>query len=310
MGNKLNKDITVESIVDTTEIKVGFSNMNTLILDDSLKENKCVKKEKDNIKKQVKTIVINLHMLNGTYIPIKSLKEYKETMKGLLKDRMEVIDHKKVKMNRVDIAVDIDWDFKKNYKFLLFFFALYTENLANSEGDKRILGDMWETTNLKSLRNNSIKWSNSHYEVSFYDKKEESKGMHEFSTRLEFRYKKLSEYNFEKNINKILATLKDVEKNIEHIEEMFAESLVELYRECEDNGEATSYTGFVRAYNKYFFTSRVVELVYKEIGLKGNFKNWMKLFKKKNGKLNFYKKSDVKAFKTTISNSLKELKKS
>lgn len=302
--------ILSEGMIDTTELKINFSNMNNLILEDELFESKCIKKERDSVKEQTKNVVINLHMITGKYIPIRSLKEYKDTMKGLLEGRMGVINSKEVKMNRVDIAIDLDMDYRDSYKMILFFFALYTESAINSEKEKEQLGSMWSAKNLRTLKESTLRWSNQRYEACFYDKKEESKGRHDFGTRFEFRFKKLSTYSFEKNINKVIDNLKNIENNIEIVEDMFIENLIESYNFAKKTGETRTFSEFVRNNNKYFFTKRVIQEVYKTTGLKGNFTNWFKDFKKGNSKLEYYKKTDVTKFKKVISNALKELKKS
>ena len=74
------------------------------------------------------------------------------------------------------------------------FFDLYTFKKSNK--------DRWYTINLDSLDKTTIIYKNTNLEVVFYDKEAESGGNHDFATRMEVRFKRLSKMDFEKNLDK------------------------------------------------------------------------------------------------------------
>jgi len=252
------------------------------------------------VEKGNKTVTLNLHRVSGEYRAIKSLKEFKMILSEVLK-QMNIVNEDEVKLNRLDIAIDNDLDFNENFKFFLMLFDLYTFKYSKK--------DRWYTTDLDTLKRTTIIWNNSHYEVVFYDKNEQSGGLHEFKTRMEFRFKRLSKMDFEKHIDKLIDNLKDIEEHIPALEADMASRLTKIWLDESKKGKIKTFSEFVRKYDDYFYTTNVMKLVYKESGLKAACSSWIKDFRKGNT-LEFYSKSNITKTKKQMIKSIKTYKKS
>ena len=281
----------VNTIIDTTQIKTVFSNFIQL-RDIEGVEN--VKKYSDDINKQQRTIVLNLNN-DDEYKPILNLKDYKKKMKEVI-SMLEIVEIKKVELERIDIAIDTDIDFNTNFKFLLFLHQVIT----NSQ-----ISDKWYTINLNTLKKNTIISRSRDKEVCFYDKKDESNNKHYLNTRLEFRYKRLSKLDLDKQIQKVIDDLNDIENNIESVENEIAERLILLYLSEKDKNKILTFSEFVRKYNNYFYTKYVLKLVYHKSGLKGRYSTWLYKFKETND-IVFYDKKDINKFKKIMIKSIKK----
>lgn len=294
----MKKPHTMQCIIDTISISVEFTNIENLIIPQHLE---LVVKESDRISKGTKTLIINLHKFScdKEYKRINSLKEFKKLLEEVLQE-LRIVNREDIELKRMDIAIDTSLDFNQNFKFFLMLFDLYTFNNAKI--------DRWYTTNLDTLKKNTIIWKNSHYEVVFYDKKEESHGSHDYNTRMEFRFKRLSKMDFEKHIDKLTDNLKDLEENIPELEESMANRLIKLWKEEFEQGEVTTFREFVRKYNIYFYTTNIIKLVYKQTGLKGACSKWIERFRESN-KLEFYSKATIVKMKKDMLKSIKTYKK-
>lgn len=281
----------INTIIDTTQIKTVFSNFIQL-RDIEGVEN--VKKYSDDINKQERTIVLNLNN-EDEYKPILNLKDYKKKMKEVI-NTLEIVEIKKVKLERIDIAIDIDIDFNTNFKFLLYLHQVIT----NTQ-----ISDKWYTTNLNTLKRNTIISRSRDKEVCFYDKKEESNEKHYLSTRLEFRYKRLSKLDLEMQIKKVIEDLNNIENNIENAEKEIAERLILLYLNEKEKNKILTFSEFVRKYNHFFYNKYVLKLVYHKSGLKGNFNTWLSKFRESNP-IEFYDKKDINNFKKIMIKSIKK----
>lgn len=281
----------VNTIIDTTQIKTVFSNFIQL-RDIEGVEN--VKKYSDDINKQQRTIVLNLNN-DDEYKPILNLKDYKKKMKEVI-SMLEIVEIKKVELERIDIAIDTDIDFNTNFKFLLFLHQVIT----NSQ-----ISDKWYTINLNTLKKNTIISRSRDKEVCFYDKKDESNNKHYLNTRLEFRYKRLSKLDLDKQIQKVIDDLNDIENNIESVENEIAERLILLYLSEKDKNKILTFSEFVRKYNNYFYTKYILKLVYHKSGLKGRYSTWLYKFKETND-IVFYDKKDINKFKKIMIKSIKK----
>lgn len=244
-----------------------------------------------------KNAVINANNYKGVYEPIHTKTEFLEVMK-MIYNQIGVKDMDNVDLNRIDIAVDSEINFKDNFKKILFMFELVTF------GDKK--ADRWYTTNLKTLKNNTIILNGRSLEVCFYDKAEESGGKHYANTRFEFRFKRISSKEYDVHINKVKELVEVIDKVIPELEGDVAERLIKLWEE--EKGTVKSFSEFVRKYNNFFYTLEIMEKVYKRSGLKANCKAWIKDFRKSNKdnvRLEFYSKSDVMEFKREVKKALK-----
>lgn len=281
----------INTIIDTTQIKTVFSNFIQL---KDIEKIEGVKKYTDDINKQERTIILNLNN-EYEYEPILNLKDYKKKMKEII-NTLEIVEIKKVKLERIDIAIDVDIDFNTNFKFLLYLHQVITNTQKN---------DKWYTTNLSTLKRNTIISRSRDKEVCFYDKKEESNEKHYLSTRLEFRYKRLSKMDLDMQIKKIIEDLNNIENNIENAEKEIAEKLILLYFHEKEKNKITTFSEFVRKYNNFFYNKYVLKLVYHKSDLKGNFNKWLYRFRELNS-IEFYDKKDIKNFKKAMIKSIKK----
>lgn len=294
---RMNK-LLMQCIIDTMSVVIEFENSYNIIVPEHMKE--YVTQEIDKVEKGKKIIKFNPHMTTGKYKKVGSLKELKNIMEEVL-EQLSVINQKEVKLNRIDIAIDSDLNFNDNFKFLLMFFDLYTFKKSNK--------DRWYTVNLDTLDKSTIIYKNTNMEVVFYDKEAESGGNHEFSTRMEVRFKRLSKMDFEKNLDKVIDSLKDLEEKMPLLEEDMAKRLVKLWEKESKKGKIKTFSEFVRKYDDYFYTTNVIKIVYKESGLKGSCSNWVKKYRLTNN-LEFYSKSNVVKLKKQMIKSIKTYKKS
>lgn len=289
--------VEMQCIIDTVSVIIEFENTHNIIVPECMKE---YTKEIDKVEKGNKIVKINPHMITGKYKKVEGLKDLKNIMREVL-EQLSVINQDKVKLNRIDIAIDNNLNFNDNFKLFLMFFDLYTFKKSNK--------DRWYTTNLDNLDRTTIIYKNTNLEVVFYDKKGESGGNHDFETRMEVRFKRLSKMDFEKNLDKLIESLKDLEEKIPQLEEDMAKRLVKLWKKESEKGKIRTFSEFVRKYDEYFYTVDTMKLVYKETGLKGACSSWVKDFRKANS-LVFYKKTNITKLKNQMIKSVKNYKKS
>lgn len=171
-----------KALIDTVEISTDINNLKDFksISDDRFEHIDIITDSFDNCQRRLK-INLNNKYGEGT---IKKLSEHNEIMKNELKE-IGVINMNNVNLSRVDVAFDSsDYEYQKDFKRMLFAYELMT--IRNKKSSR------WYTTNLNTLRNNSIKLYDSRFELEIYDKKDESKGTHPHNIRVEFRYKRLA----------------------------------------------------------------------------------------------------------------------
>ena len=301
MPNDNEKKMVLKCIIDTMQLKISIYNFKDL--SKITKENYSYitplgeKINKDGVFKILK---FNPNKVNG-FGMLNSLKELKINLNKALDD-MEVNNKKEININRVDIAIDNDLSFKteKEFKFLLLIFELAT---FETECINR-----WYTTNLDTLKNNTIFKKSRDIDVCFYNKEEESNGKHPYKSRMEWRFKRVSTLSYEKHLDKLIVDIKLLDEKIEGLEKAVSGRLIKLWRE--EKEELQSFSEFVRKYKTYFYTINVLKMVYKESGLKGGYKGWLDNFRRANNGLIFYTKSDLEKFKKKMIKAIKTYKKS
>lgn len=286
--------------IDTMQISIEENNFDRLeiVTKDNfefitpLKE----KRVEDNIYKVIK---FNLNELYGNRLII-GLKEHIESLNIAL-DKIGVIFKMDYELDRVDIAIDSDLEFKDHFKWFLFLFELVT--YGNEKSDK------WYTTNLNTLCNNTIILKDRTVEVCFYDKKEESNDKHFYNSRMEWRFKRAGNKDFNVYLDRLISRIEGLENNIEYLDRNMANRLIRLWNKELDRGQIKNFSEFVRKYSNYFYTLEVLKLVYAATGLKGNYKNWLIKFRQSNP-LIFFSKSNVIGYKKEMIRSIKKYKKS
>ena len=295
--------ITKEKVcctIDTMQISIKENNFKILeivtkdIFDfiTPLKE----KRIEDNVYKVLK---FNLNELYGNKL-ITGVSEHIKSLDISL-EKIGVIDKMDYELDRVDISIDTDLEFKDNFKWFLFLFELVT--YGNEKSDK------WYTTNLKTLSNNTIILKDRSVEVCFYDKKEESNDKHLYNTRMEWRFKRAKNKDFNIYLDRLISRLDGLENAIDSLERNMANRLIRLWnKECSE-GQIRNFSEFVRKYSNYFYTVGVLKMVYAATGLTGSYKNWLTKFRQRNS-LIFFSKSNVISYKKEMIRSIKKYKKS
>ena len=285
-------------LIDTLQISTDINNVvdYTKINNDIFEY---VERTGDNFDNAQMKIKLNPHTKYGEGT-IDKLHKHNNAVNEMLME-IGIVEVDEVNMNRIDIAFDSsDYEYVRDFKLMLFTYELMT--VRRGKKDSR-----WYTTNINTLMQNSIKLYGDKFDLEIYDKKEESKGTHPYNVRFEFRYKRLDRLNKTVDdsdiyINKTMDRIKGMEGNLEHLEANMTDRLLTLYEMKKD--EVLSFSEFVRRYNEYFYTLNILKSVYKGVGLKGSYSEWLKKFRKTNT-LEFYSKSDIKEVQRAMLRSAK-----
>ena len=289
--------LSYNTVIDTMKIKLKLTNvedLNKISVDNF----EYIKSINTNIEKSEITIGLSLNRRQGHYNRIANFTDNEKEFKGMLKD-FGVIVHEDVSLNRIDIGIDTELDFYDNFKYFLYIFELCTY------GDKR--GDKWYTTNLNTLKNNTIKQLGRKMQIVFYDKADESSGRHLYNTRMEFRYIDIESNDFKKHIDKLIELINSIDQNIELLNKNMSNRLVRLYDHEFKISSVKTLSEFVRKFDRYIYTSEIMESLYKHSGLKGNYKDWIRNFRRINN-LEFFTASNIKEYQADCIRSIKKYK--
>ena len=282
------------TIIDTISIKTDINNLNDFTKVNS--ENyEYIERLTDNFDNSKMVLKVNLHNKYGE-LTLDSLKKHnKATIESLAE--IGVLHLNDVGLNRIDIALDTnDYTMQKDFKKMLFCYELLTIKHKKS--------DRWYTTNLNTLQRNTIKLYDSRFELEIYDKAKASNGVHPYSTRVEFRYKRLAKdlKDSEVYLKKVLDKVVEMDGKLAQLEDNMSKRLINLYQADKDN--VKSFSEFVRKYNDYFYTLNILKSVYKASGLKGNCSKWIEKFRT-TSKLEFYTAKDIKELQKAMTKSIK-----
>ncbi|WP_308001550.1 hypothetical protein [uncultured Clostridium sp.] len=276
----MNKNDEFIGMVDSIKISVDSDNMEDYMCVDGkpfISKHKVNDKITGNCLSKI--MVLNPNKLTHKYTPIHSFKEFIATMDKIY-IAITIKDTTKVNLHRLDIALDSTIDFGENFKFLLFAFELLTINYSKA--------DKWYTTNLNSLKRNTIIMKSRDFEICFYNKAEESDNRHLYKTRCEFRFLRISNKNYKVHFKKILDMIKNLECLIPKLEAQMNERLIALWKEESSCGDIKSFSEFVRKYNVYFYTNNIIKTVYSSSGLTGNYQKWLDRFRATNNELELW----------------------
>lgn len=285
------------TIIDTMEIKLKLSNVEDFTKI-SIENFDYVKSIKPNLEKAEITIPLSLNRRQGHYNRLTTLSENEVEFKAMLKDFGVIIDDD-VKLNRLDIAIDTELNFDDNFKYFLYMFELCAYS------DKR--ADKWYTTNLNTLKNNTIKQLGRKLQIVFYDKADESNGRHLYNSRMEFRFLDISCSDFKKHLDKLINLINSIEQNIELLDKNMSERIIRLYEREIERKDVKSLSEFVRKYNQYIYTTNILKALYEHVGLKGNYAEWLRKYRRTN-KLDFFTIADVRKYKSNCIRSIKAYK--
>jgi len=282
------------TIIDTIAIKTDINNFEDFTTINNERYD-YIDRVGDNFDNSVMKIKVNLHTNYGE-MQLDSLKKHNKALEETLKE-IGVLEVEKVALDRVDIALDTNgYEYTKDFKKMLFAYELLTIKHKKSS--------RWYTTNLNTLRNNSIKLYDSRFELEIYDKNLESNGVHPYNVRVEFRYKRLDKdiAKGEEYIHKVIDKVNEMDKHLPMLEENMAKRLIKLYEMDKEN--VRSFSEFVRKYNDYFYTINILKEVYKSANMKGTCTNWIREFRRVNN-LEFYTIKDIKELQKAMLKSLK-----
>lgn len=282
------------TVIDTLAVKTDINN-----LEDFTRVNKenyeYIERLSDDFNNSQMALKVNLHTRYGE-MTLDSVKKFNNALEESLAE-IGVIEMDNVELNRVDVALDTNsYTMQKDFKKMLFAYELLTIKHKKS--------DRWYTTNLNTLERNTIKLYDSRFELEIYDKAKASNGMHPYSTRVEFRYKRLSKdlADSEVYLCKVADKIKEMDGKLLQLEDNMAKRLIKLYEL--EKGSVKSFSEFVRKYNDYFYTLNILKEVYKSVGMKGSYSNWLKEFRRVNT-LEFYTAKDIKELQKAMLKSVK-----
>lgn len=282
------------TVVDTVAVKVDINNLNdfTIVSNDNYDY---IERLSDSFDNSQMALKVNLHNKYGE-MTLNSLKKYSCALNSSIAE-LGVLNLNEVELNRIDVALDTNsYTMQKDFKKMLFAYELLTIKHKKS--------DRWYTTNLNTLERNTIKLYDSRFELEIYDKAKVSNNMHPFSTRVEFRYKRLNKDLKESNVylNKVMDKIKEMDGKLLQLEENMSKRLIKLYQADKDS--VKSFSEFVRKYNDYFYTINILKEVYKSAKLKGGYSNWLRDFRRSN-QLEFYTAKDIKELQKAMLKSVK-----
>lgn len=280
--------------VDTYQIATGLENIEDVSLwsDD-------VDDKKDFIKERSKKItekdgaykisaVVHPNRKYGRYTSIDTYSELKEVEKEMYSE-LGVINSQEVEKERVDIYIDTVKTFAEMEKLSTTITGLYA---LEKKAEK-----VWKNVDFWNEKVNGFNVKQRGYWLTIYDKNLESNGNHLFNTRIEFRFIKQgnsASLDGLKKMKELVELLDRLPNNLEAYEEKKADKLYKMYVEAVSKDEVSNFTAFVQANKDSIATSRMCELLYNKVGLKGSYANWMRKFKKKH-EITFLSKSEIKS---------------
>lgn len=222
---------------------------------------------------------------------------YKTKKQKMLNDlTVKVIDDVKVK--RIDVCFDLKENFKDLYPMLELIAFCYCLEYKTRNA--------WENKNLFDHEVKAIMNKARHNDLCIYNKQDESKGLHPYNTRIEFRTKDIAATE-DKKIKDLSNLLNRLYGNLKAVEGVKIDTLYKKYSNELANGTIKDFTEFVRHNSEHFGTRNVLEQVYKKAGMQGDFANWLRYYKK-NNKITLYSNTQVKAFINQMKRSLKAYK--
>lgn len=253
-------------------------------------------------------VVIHISRSQGTYnygVETYTYDYFKKQMEWIIKD-LYVLDVDKVLITRVDQCFDYKHSFDNMYKLNNMLTLLYALEI------KAELKDVIERNTVLGQIKTSIEAQNKgkSKQLYIYNKDIESDSRHPYSTRQELRIKrlKLQGINFN-DIDAILNLNYDIlgrlSYNFYAMEDLQIKYLYALYCKELEERKIYSFNSFIIRYNEQITTRRICEELYYCTNHRGQFKNWIKEYRKKID-LQFVSKYEVE---TSIKNMQRATKK-
>lgn len=311
----------VLKVFEKTEYK--YSGIDSLELVSSKVETEEGKKiYMDEMKKHRMVMIDKIKFIEGGKIkfPIKPSRDSKNDLstKTEVADAIKFLESKigeEFGVDRIDITTDFVGN---NIKEMQKIISVFLETLSLVRDGEMMFKTIKDVTKIGNMKIRKDRRSTTVY--SCEDRARLT------DVRLEQRFTNLGRTEEEfsiklgKVISSILKELEDVESKFEEVEEKYIEILSELYDEEISEGIVITFTGFVENHNYNILTRGILEGLYKHTKLKGNFKEWLKKYKREskstvtnyNGrrKLELMKKSDLKKFVKELKKEYKDILKS
>jgi hypothetical protein len=227
----------------------------------------------------------------SNYIDRTKLLDSGDLFLQCIKESLAILEGTVISLDRIDIALDSK-EKLNNYKQQ----ARLTVLCAASRKNIR---KAFTVKNLFDLKEKTVKLNSDRFAMTFYCR--EDKPIHEAEFRIEIRYQKLSQKEWEpeteERVRKIIELFTNLESHVKEVEDILIPVLDDLYREETQGKFLPNFSGFMDKYSEFFYTKRIFSEVYKLSGLKGSENKWLEKFR--NNRSN--------ALKFGSSRSLKEL---
>ena len=276
--------------IDTVQVKTCIDNVRDITVIDN-ERFEWVKR------KDITTdgnIVFVLHL--SKYISRYDSSDYSYAEQMKIKNKMlkelGVISMFEVQVNRLDVCFDTKEDFEMMFKKNDCFKHLYAMNYKTTNTFDNLNTTCFEVENMKVLSR--------YNELEIYDKRKESKGLHPYNTRIEFRFKNIR-VDEKTKIEDLVKLLDRMVENFEAFEEQRAEALYRKYQKDLEKGKVKNFTQFVNANKDHVTSTKVCKGLYERTMLKKGYNDWLKKYRQTNS-MDFVTKTEMKEM-------LKEMKK-
>ena len=241
----------------------------------------------------------NPNNIRDTYSQEYKLSLTKESLNKMF-DMVTVIDAGNVKMNRVDICTDVDFNYIENIKLLDLLHRCLTVNFKG--------GKKWTNISDEDLKISNLRYSNRDFNIEFYDKKKQTENTHLYDTRLEVRALRVKSQELEHHVNRCIDLYNASIENITKVNKIVGEMLIKTWEEEKRRQPKLRFTTFVYKYSHYFYTMDILKVVYNHVGLKQGVRSWLNKLRKTYN-IELYTKNDIDKMVKLIVKSLKEYKK-
>lgn len=255
--------------------------------------------KRPNIYNERANIVLQPSYYDGNYSDFYTLSEYKKRLEVML-EKINIMDNNKVNFARLDFCFDFAERFEEIY-ILGRIVTMLIKACKKSTTFKTIMSVDDVTGEKTHLRADSLG-----FEVAWYDKEKESKGRHNYKSRLELRFKRRHrEIGTETVLLKQLLNLLKETKNKKLLGEIEIENAKRIISSVKkDNMDLTH---FLKNNKDLLISKNTLKIAYKDI-YKGKtdeqFENWYKNLWKIH-RLKACKWGEIEAF---IDNLIKSLK--
>lgn len=295
--------------IDTMQVSTSMDNIQSIeSWDDTIDDKKEYIKEKSKMITEkdgeyyIKA-VLNPSRIKGRCCSIDTYSEYKEVKKRMF-DELTVEIKDNVDIERLDICFDTLVSFKDMLKLSTAITGLYA---LEKKAEK-----VWKNVDFWNEKANGFNVKQRGNWLTIYDKNLESNGNPIYGTRIEFRFiRQGTNASIEevKKMDELVELMDRLPNNLESYEEKKAEKLYQMYLEALEQDKTSNFTTFVMAHKDSIATSRMCELLYGKVGMKGTYRKWLSKFRMSHD-IEFLSKADIKNALAELKKAMKQYKKS